>query len=252
MRGAAIATIIGQLAGMSVMLFLITNGKHDIKIMFKGFKFEKIVVKKIYKIGVPVMVMNAIGSLTTTLMNGILSSISVAAVNSLSIYFKVQSFVFMPIFGMTQGAMPILAYNYGSKNKQRYIQTVKLMFMASLFMMSIGTFIFMMYPDVLISMFNPDEELLKVGSLALQIISIHFVIAAFGIVITTIFQSMGDGFTAMMMSMLRQLIFIVPLAYIFANYFGLNYIWFSYSIASLLNIIIFAPKCIKKVKHSFN
>ena len=251
MKGAAIATVIGQFCGMSVMLYIILNGKHDIKIKFKGFKFEKVVIKKIYKIGLPVMVMNAIGSVTTTLMNGILATISVAAVNTLSIYFKVQSFVFMPIFGMTQGAMPILAYNYGAKNKERYVSTIKLMFIASFVIMSLGTIIFMFFPQQLISMFNPDEQLLSVGTIALRIISIHFVIAAFGIVMTTIFQSMGDGLISMVMSMLRQLVFIVPTAYIFANYFGLNYVWFSFTIASLLNVIIFAPLCIKRVKKAF-
>ena len=174
-----------------------------------------------------------------------------SAVNTLSIYFKVQSFVFMPIFGMTQGAMPILAYNYGAKNKERYVSTIRLMFIASFVIMSLGTIIFMAFPQQLISMFNPDEQLLSVGTIALRIISTHFVIAAFGIVMTTIFQSMGDGLISMIMSMLRQLVFIVPTAYIFANYFGLNYVWFSFTIASLLNVIIFAPLCIKRVKKAF-
>ena len=252
MKGAAIATIVGQFIGMSVMLLIIYRGKHDVKIEFKNFKLETVVVRKIYKIGIPVMIMNAIGSVATTMMNGILASISVAAVNSLSIYFKVQSFVFMPIFGMTQGAMPILAYNFGAKNKERFVKTVKLMFIASFAIMFVGTIIFWVYSEQLIMLFNPDQELLKVGSIALKIISIHFVIAAFGIVITTIFQSMGNGFIAMIMSILRQLVFIVPIAYIFAVYFGLNYVWLSYTIASLLNIIMFAPKCYKTVKQGFS
>lgn len=249
--GAALATVIGQWIGMFFILFVLIKKDHDVKITLKGFKFEKIVVKKIYQIGIPTMIMNAIGSLTTTCLNGILVSFSDVAVNALSIYFKVQSFVFMPIFGMNQGAMPILSYNFGAKNKKRYTDTLKLMLKIAGSIMLLGTLVFSFFPHLILDLFNPTEELIEIGTIALRTISFHFVFAAINTVITTSFQSLGFGVRSMLMSLLRQLICLVPMAYLFANFGGLNQVWWAYLCAEIVVMILFSPLAIKTVNKQF-
>lgn len=250
--GAAIATVIGQWMGMIYILIVMFKKNHAVHVSFKNFKLEKVVVKKIYQIGVPTMIMNAIGSVTTTCMNAILVGFSDVAVNALSIYFKVQSFIFMPVFGMNQGAMPILAYNYGAKLKERYIQTVKYMLVFAMGMMLLGTFYFGVYPKTILSMFNPTEELVLIGSVALKTISKAFVFAAICIVMTTIFQSLGSGFKSMIMSMMRQLLFLIPMAFIFGKIWGLNAVWWAYPAAEGLVMVLFAPSAIKLIKNKFS
>lgn len=249
--GAAVATVIGQWVGMFYILFVLIKKDHDVKVGLKGFKLEKVVVTKIYQIGIPTMIMNAIGSVTTTCMNAILVGFSDIAVNALSIYFKVQSFIFMPVFGMNQGAMPILSYNFGSRNRKRYIHTLILMLTVAIGIMTLGTLIFSFFPALILNLFAPTEELIAIGSVALRTISYSFVFAAISIVMTTAFQSLGYGIRSMMMSMLRQLVFIVPMAYLFGKLWGLDAVWWSYPCAELLVMIIFAPMAIKTVKNRF-
>ncbi|NLC97421.1 MAG: MATE family efflux transporter [Erysipelotrichaceae bacterium] len=250
--GAAIATVIGQWVGTIFIFIMLIKKDHDIKIEFKGFKFNKIVAKKVYRIGLPTMIMNAIGSVTTTSMNAILVGFSETAVNALSIYFKIQSFVFMPIFGMTQGGMPILSYNYGAKNKERYLHTARLMLRVAFIIMALGTLMMQFFPDQILGMFNPTDELLVVGRMCLRIISYSFVFAAISIVIINIFQSLGYGFRSMSMSVLRQLGFLIPSALLLAQLFGLNAVWFAYPIAEILVVVIYAPICIKAIKTKFD
>lgn len=250
--GAALATVIGQWIGMFFILFVLLKKDHDIKITLKGFKFEKIVVKKIYQIGIPTMIMNAIGSVTTTCMNGILVAFSDTAVNALSIYFKLQSFVFMPVLGMNQGAMPILSYNFGAKNKKRYTDTLKLMLKVAFAIMLTGTLIFSFFPDRILALFNPTAQLLEIGTVALRIISYHFVFAAVGLVITVCFQSLGYGIISMLMSLFRQLIFLVPLAYLFAKLGSLNHVWWAYACAEAIVMIIFTPFALKVINKKFS
>lgn len=249
--GAAIATVIGQWVGMFFILFALLKKDHDIKITLKGFKFETIVVKKIYQIGIPTMIMNAIGSITTTCMNGILVSFSDVAVNALNIYFKLQSFVFMPVLGMNQGAMPILSYNFGAKNKERYTDTLKLMLKVAVLIMLSGTLIFSFFPNLILGLFNPTSELLEIGTLALRVISFHFIFAAVGLVITVLFQSLGYGTISMFMSLFRQLFFLIPLAYLFAKIGGLNQVWWAYACAEAIVMMIFTPIALKTIKKKF-
>ncbi len=249
--GAALATVIGQWIGMLFILYVLIKQNHDIKISLKGFKLEKVVIQKIYQIGIPTMIMNAIGSVTTTCMNGILVGFSDVAVNALSIYFKLQSFVFMPILGMNQGAMPILSYNYGAQDKKRYTDTLKLMLKVAIAIMLAGTLIFNFFPNLILSLFNPTEQLLEIGTVALRIISFHFIFAAVGLVITVLFQSLGYGIVSMLMSLFRQLVFLVPLAYLFAKFSGLNQVWWSYAYAEAIVMFIFTPFALKAIHKKF-
>lgn len=249
--GAALATVIGQWVGMFYILYIVIKKDHDVNVSLKGFKLEKVVVIKIYQIGIPTMIMNAIGSVTTTCMNAILVGFSDIAVNALSIYFKVQSFIFMPVFGMNQGAMPILAYNFGAKDKKRYVHTLKLMLAVAFVIMLIGTLVFSLAPSLILAMFKPTPELLSIGSVALRTISYSFVFAAISIVMTTTFQSLGNGVKSMLMSILRQLVFIVPLAYILGNIGGLEAVWWSYPLAEFAVMLIFVPFVFQTIKKHF-
>ncbi len=249
--GAAIATVIGQWTGMAFILFIIFNKDHDVVISLKNFKFEKIVVSKIYKIGIPTMIMNAIGSVTISLMYGILVVFSDVAVNVLNIYFKAQSFIFMPVFGMTQGAMPILSYNYGSQNRPRFDRTIRLMIISSISIMTIGVLIFMIAPELILSMFNPTPELIDVGSIALRILSMCFIFAAINIVAINVLQSIGYSIYSMTLTVLRQIAILVPSAYILGHLFGLDAVWWCYPIAEFLVMIIFVPITLKTVNKCF-
>lgn len=250
-RGAAIATVAGQLLGMTFIALCMMFGKHEIKFQFKGLHLRWSRIKKIYEVGLPVAIMNALGSVTTTFMNFVLVMFSDAAVTSLSIYFKLNSFVFMPIFGLNQGALPILAYSYGARNMERYLKTAKLYMISAVGLMFAGTLIFIFGTDILLGMFNPSEELLLVARPTLQIISLSFVFAAISISLNTVFQSLGKGFSSMMMSVLRQIVCLIPLAYIFGKLWGLNAVWVAYPVAEIMVVLIYAPICYKTFKYSF-
>lgn len=249
--GAAAATVFSQWLGMFFILYVVIKKDHDVEVGLKGFKLEWIVVKKIYQIGVPTMIMNAIGSFTTTCLNAILVGFSDIAVNALSIYFKVQSFVFMPVFGMNQGAMPILAYNYGAQIKKRYTHTLKLMLIVALVILALGTCVFSFFPGVLLNLFAPTAELVQIGSIALRVISYSFVFAAVNIVMTTAFQSLGYGVKSMMMSIMRQLVFLIPLAYLLGHRVGLEGVWWSYPLAECLVMLIFIPQVFSSIHKKF-
>ncbi len=249
--GAAIATVIGQFASMLFVLGMFRFGKHDVRFVVKGFKFNFEHIKEIYKIGIPVLVMNVIGSVTTTAMNTVLVSFSEVGVTVLSLYFKLQSFVFMPIFGMTQGALPILSYNFGARNKKRFMDTVKLALIASVSIMFVGMVVFWVFPAPLLQMFKATGELLEVGTIALRTISLCFMLVGVSIVMNTIFNSLGFSFLSMLMSLMRQLIFIIPCAFIFGKLWGMNAVWYAYLVAEGLTTLIFIPRCIKSVNTSF-
>ncbi len=249
--GAALATVIGQLVGMVYIVFVLFKKSHDVKIELKGFRFNAIVVKKIYKIGIPTMIMNAIGSVTTTAMNSILVGFSSVAVNVLNIYFKMQSFVFMPVFGLLQGGMPILSYNYGAKNKERYVKTMKYTFITTVVILWSGTVLFLLAPTPILNLFNPTEELITIGVPALRIICLSFIFASISIPISTMFQSLGLGVKSMLLSVFRQLILLVPIAYALALLVGLDGVWWAYVVADILVVLIFVPVAYKTIKKAF-
>jgi putative MATE family efflux protein len=251
-RGAAIATVIGQIFGMLFITGCMLVGKHEVKFQFKGLHLRWHRIKTIYSVGLPVAIMNAVGSVTTTCMNFVLVNYSDAAVTALSIYFKLNSFVFMPVFGLNQGALPILSFNFGSQDVERYKATVKLYLMTAIGLMVAGTALFMFGTDLLLGLFNPSAALLEVARVALIIISISFVFAGASISMNTVFQSLGKGMSSMIMTLLRQLIFLVPFAFIFGEIWGLNGVWASYPVAEIIVVLIYIPICYKTFKKAFN
>ncbi len=228
--GAAIATVIGQILSMIYAIFIVFCKKHAIKIRFKGFKLSLSMVKRIYAVGVPSIVMQSIGSVLLLFMNQILVGFSTAAVSVLGVYYKLQSFVFMPVFGLNQGTMPIMGYNYGARNKKRLLLALKYACLIALVIMSFGTAVFCLFPELLLSMFSPTQEMIEIGVPALRTISLCFIPATIGVVFTTLFQAVGKGVRSLLLSVLRQLVVILPVAYGF-SFIGLWAVWYAFPIA---------------------
>lgn len=250
-KGAAIATVIGQICAMIFVLVMFHIKSHEVHLQIKGFKLEKEHIIDIYKVGFPVIVMNAIGSVTTTFLNGILMAFSSTAVAIFGIYFKLQSFIFMPVFGLTQGAMPIMGYNFGANNKKRFIQTLKLTLTTSFIIMLAGTGIFWLLPEQLLALFDGSPEMVQMGIYVLRVLSLCFIPASIGITLSTMFQSIGHGFKSLVMSLLRQLVLIIPCAWLFAQFVGLDAVWFCYPIAEIVCAVVFMPLAIVVVKKAF-
>ena len=251
MAGAAIATVAGQILGMIVVAVIAFKGDHEVKFHLKGFKMEADNVKKIYAVGLPTAIMNMISSVTTTVMNGVLVKYSENAVTSLSIYFKLQSFVFMPVFGFNQGALPILSYNYGAQDKDRYFKTAKLYMFTALGFMIVGTILFRFAPDLMLSFFAMDNSLKVIAEVTLKTIALSFIPAAVSIVFSTIMQSFGKGTMSMIQSILRQLGILIPCAYLLSALGGLDVVWYAYPIAEILVVLIFIPLVIKIYRNGF-
>lgn len=255
-KGAAIATIIGQTFALLLVLSIFVFKKQEISISIKNFKFNKHILYGIFNVGLPVTIMNSIASFTTTILNALLTGsytdpeLGKAAVNVLGVYFKLQSFVFMPVFGLTQGAMPILGYNYGANLKARFYKTIKLMFITGFSIILIGFAVFQLIPEKLLGLFHPDKNMISIGNNALRIISLCFIPASFGIIMSNIFQSIGHGIKSLLMSLLRQIILLIPFAIILSS-ISPDIIWFSYGLAETITAIIFIPICLITVKKVF-
>lgn len=220
------------------------------------------VVKRIYSVGFPSILMVAIGSVMTFMLNKILvgfdsiktnygENAGTLATTVLGIYFKLQSFVFMPIFGLNNGMVPIIAYNYGARNKDRIKKTIKLSVVYAMSIMIIGLILFQLIPDRLIELFNKDAALVKIGVPALRIISICFVFAGFCVVSSSVYQAMGKGVYSLWVSVGRQLLFLLPLSYIFSLSKNLDLVWCAFPLAEIVSVtlcIIFLKKLFRKVK----
>ena len=235
--GAAYATVGGQILSMIVGLCILFFGNHAIALEFKGFRFHGKTMKDIYVVGLPSIVMNAIGTLMTMAMNGILAGFSAVAVNVFGVYFKLQSFVFMPVFGLTQGLMPIMGYNYGARNKKRVTGAVKIGCVIALIIEIAGLIVFEICPGTLISIFNATPELHEIGDSALRIIAIHFPMAAIGITLSTLFQATGHGMYSLVQSVMRQLVVLVPAAWLLSK-ISLGAVWFCFPISEFISLIV--------------
>ncbi len=235
--GAAIATVIGQLCGMTVGAIITFRGDHLVTLTIRGFKVDWRIVADIYKVGLPSIVMQSIGSAMIIFYNKILVDFSTTAVAVLGVYFKIQSFVFMPVFGLNQGAMPIIGYNYGARDRERLMEAYKEALKVALVVMTLGTLLFQLLPTQLLLMFKASEEMLRIGVPALRIISICFIPAAFGIITGTLFQGTGHGVYSLFCSLIRQLIGILPLAYILIRIGGVTLSWASFPLAEILGLV---------------
>ncbi len=236
-RGAAIATLIGQGAGAALGLYFLLSHKTSLNIDFKKFKLSRLIVRDIYRVGFPSMLMNSVTAFVTTVLNLILGGVSEVAVSVLGVYMKLESFVMMPVLGLGQGILPLIGYNFGAKNKERVRDTYKYGLLMGIGIMLIGTSIFQFFPDRLIGLFTEDEEMLKMGVYALRIISSSYIFAAIVIVNSVYFQSIGVGKYSLLVTSLRQIIIIIPLAYVFSK-IGINYVWIAYPIAEFIAMIV--------------
>ena len=236
-NGAAIATVIGQAAGCAVSLFFVLRNKY-IRIKPHHLKMEKRIVAAIYSVGAPTIITNSIGTVMTGAMNAILIGFSTTAVSVFNVYFKLQSFVFMPIFGLSSGMVPIIAYNYGARKKQRVVDTMIRGIAIAMLIMACGTFIFTLFPRQLLSLFSATEEMYRIGIPALKIISLCFVPAAISIGLGSSFQATGYGIGTMIVSIARQLLVLVPSAFILSRFMGINGAWLSFIIAEGMGLTV--------------
>ena len=252
-KGAAIATVIGQILAMIFSLIIIFTKNHEVHITLRKFRFNRKIVKEIYVVGLPSIVMQSIMSVLVAGLNKILAlANSNDAINVLGSYYKLQSFVFMPVFGLNQGVMPIMGYNYGAGNKKRLLSALKYGLAIAVAIMALGTIIFCAIPGLLLSIFNASSSMLEIGVPALRIISICFVFAALGIIFSTLFQAVGNGVYSLIVSVLRQLVIILPVAY-FLSLIGLEYFWYAFPIAEVvsfvISILLFKRLYSKKIKN---
>ncbi len=237
-RGAAVATVIGQITA-GLLAFLINWKKNDeIQVTRETMRPDPQIIGLIYKIGVPSIIMQAIGSVMTYGMNLILISFSSTATAVFGVYFKLQSFIFMPVFGMNNGLVPILAYNYGAGSRERFVDSLKCGIKYAVAIMFAGLVIFQAAPEFLLGLFDASEAMLEIGVPALRTISYGFVLAGFGIVCGTAFQALGSATYSMMVSIARQLVVLLPAAYLLSLTGKVQNVWWSFPIAELVSMLI--------------
>ena len=237
--GAAIATVVGQMFSM-VLGFILNQTKNpELKLSFRRFRPKGETMKNILTVGFPSIIMQSISSVMSMLFNLILMPFGNAAVSVLGVYFKLQSFVFMPVFGLSNGLVAIVGYNYGARLKKRVYESVKVALVYAIVIMAAGMVLFMAIPNVLMGLFDKtaDGSIRAIGAPALRIISTHFILAAIGITLSTVFQAIGKGFYSLIMSLCRQLIVLIPVAWLLSRA-GLETTWWSFPIAEVVSLTI--------------
>lgn len=238
--GAAIATVAGQIVGGALGVVLNHKKNTEIRIQLKGFRPDMALIKQIYAIGVPSIIMSSIGSIMNYGMNRILLGFTSTAAAVFGVYFKLQSFVFMPVFGLNNGVIPVISYNYGAGNKDRVVKSIKTSCVIALCIMVVGTIVFQTIPDVLLKLFDASETMLFIGTPALRVISLSFIFAAIGIACSSAFQALGYAMYSMIMSIVRQLLVLLPVAYLFSLTGEVRLVWFAFPIAEAVAVVICA------------
>ncbi len=238
--GAAVATVIGQIVGGTLGLIFNIKVNKEITLSVKDFKPDAGTIGNIYRVGVPSIIMQAIGSVMTYGMNMILITFSSTATAVFGVYFKLQSFFFMPVFGLNNGMIPIVAFNYGAGKRTRVVRTIKCSLVYALILLFVGFIVFETIPGVLLGMFEASEEMLAIGVPALRIIGVHFLIAWFCIIAGSVFQALGNGVYSLVVSVARQLVVLLPAAYILAKIGGLHAVWWAFPIAETMSFCVSA------------
>ncbi len=233
--GAAVATVIGQCVAASLAIYFNQRKNPDINISMKGFRPSSRMIADILIVGIPSIIMQAIGSIMNYIMNKILIDFSSTATAVFGAYYKMQSFIFMPIFGLNGGIIPIIAYNYGAKRRDRMMHTWRLAWIYATAIMGVGTVLFLTIPDVMLSFFDASDNMTKMGVTAFRIICVHFPIAAFCIVTGTLFQALGKSFYSMIVSIMRQLIALIPAAFLLARFGDVDLVWWAFPIAEIIS-----------------
>lgn len=236
--GAAIATVIGQIAAGIFAIILNLRKNTEVRLHFKGFRPDPQTIGQIYSVGLPSIIMQSIGSIMTYGMNHILIAFSSTATAVFGVYFKLRSFIFMPVFGLNNGMVPIIAFNYGARKKDRMIHTMKLSILYAELLMLIGFLVFQFLPEPLFRLFDASDHMLSMGIPALRIISIHFLLAGFCIIVGSVFQALGNGVYSMIVSITRQLAVLLPAAYLLSRLGNVNYVWWAFPIAELTSLSI--------------
>lgn len=236
--GAAVATVTGQIIAAGLGLWFNRTKNHELHISLRKYKVEKEAVKGIYSVGIPSIIMASIGSVMTFGVNKILMAFTSTAAAVFGVYFKLQSFVFMPVFGLNNGMVPIVAYNYGARKPDRIMKTMRLSIVYAVTIMVAGFAVFQLMPEALLSIFDASEEMVEIGVPALRIISFSFLGAGFGIVSSSVFQALGHGMLSLIVSVLRQLIVILPAAWILARIGGIHMVWWAFPIAEIFSALV--------------
>lgn len=233
--GAAIATVIGQIFAGTLAFFMNVKKNPDVHINFKGFRPDGRIISEIYKIGIPSIIMQSIGSVMNYIMNMVLIGFSSTAVAVFGVYYKMQSFIFMPVFGLNNGMVPIVAYNYGANNRKRLMKTWKLAWLYATIIMSLGTMAFELIPGPMFSLFDASDTMLSIGITAFRVIGVHFPVAAFCIVAGTMFQALGKSVYSMITSIMRQVVVLIPAALLLARLNNVDYVWWAFPIAEVMS-----------------
>lgn len=253
-RGAAAATVVGQIAAGVLAIVVNTMKNHEVRINMRGFRPDGRIIGMIYGIGVPSIVMQAIGSIMNYGMNVILISFTSTATAVFGVYFKLQSFVFMPVFGFNNGVIPIIAYNYGAGKRDRVIRTMKHSVAYIMALLFAGLVLFQTIPGPLLRLFEASDNMLRLGIPALRIISLSFILAGFCIACSSAFQALGKAVYSMIVSVARQLVVLLPAAYMLAQLGNVDYVWWAFPIAELMSfamtilfLVILNKKVISKI-----
>ena len=242
-KGAAIATVLGQWVSMLILVVTICVKKFAIKFSFKGYKLSMKTIKEIYSVGLSGIVMQSIGAVLLSAINIIINlspspaDVNTAAQTVYGLYFKIQSFIFMPVFGLNQGISPIMSFNYGAKCKERLLKTLKIGLIIAFSIMLLGTLLFQIIPGQILSLFDVDEQILSIGNKALRTISICFLPASVGVIFTALFQAVGKGMRSLLMSVLRQLVLIIPLAFVLSK-ISIDAMWFAFPISEYVAMVV--------------
>ncbi len=234
--GAAAATVIGQIVAGILSVWCNQKVNHEVHIELKGARPDGEVIRQIYGIGIPSIIMQAIGSIMVYGMNRILITFSSTATAVFGVYFKLQSFVFMPIFGLNNGVIPIIAYNYGARNKDRVMMTIRRSIAYIVTIMLLGLLVFQVFPGALLQMFNASETMLRIGIPAIRIISLSFVLAGFCIGLGSVFQALGRSVYSMFVSVARQLVVLLPVAWWLSRFGNVDLVWWSIPVAELMSL----------------
>lgn len=236
--GAAWATVIGQFCGMAVGIGINHVKNHEVRLNFRRFRPDWHSIKGIYQVGLPSIIMQSIGSVMTFGMNKILIAFTETAVSVFGVYFKLQSFVFMPVFGLNNGTVPIMSYNYGARRADRVHKTIRLAAVYATAIMLVGFLLFQFLPGQLLGLFDASAEMTVIGITALRIISIHFLLAGLDIVFSSVFQALGNGLFSLITSVCRQLAVLLPAAYLLARTGRLELVWWAFVISGVVSFAL--------------
>lgn len=238
--GAAAATVAGQIVAGVMAMVINHKVNHEVQVRIRGFRPDGNIICGIYKVGIPSIIMQAIGSVMTYGMNRILISFTSTATAVFGVYFKLQSFIFMPVFGLNNGMVPIVAFNYGAGKRERLVRTIKLSILYAVVLMAVGFLVFQIIPEQLLQLFDASERMVAIGVPALRIISISFLFAGFCIICGSVFQALGNGVYSLLISAARQLVVLLPVAYLFAKSGNVNYVWWAFPIAEVISLTMSA------------